>query len=409
MDPTAKLSIRFAESVAPSGDSPIVAEVVDSRFAVVWRGQVSLATSQQVALDEAGPYLVRAWLPNGELITANANATSGESTDVPLYPQLVSPHEDMAWAYYGQPTPGIPSVGAPKDADKRGFLGFHRSIYANASVSVVQHGREGLLRRRSGGQISLKDSADSRESSSSLPRLRLEGGDPIRFRVLPNSGPLWLEIDITSASSKQIKGKWWAVLPTVRGNEIEVLLGLDDANGLRFNVKLDPFTNTVLSYLTQGEYAMTRYFTEEMAARAEKIFASKGADPVLATVAAYALLCAGDFRRMHDWAYNLADWFSELPDGPVIAAWYVLRTTGDLKRTREYFYQAAERGVPVFSVGLRLLFELGEVFASDEVNMSDPFDRKCVDWLRNLEGARQPWSPVTLLKNVEPIGPTRSE
>lgn len=70
---------------------------------------------------------------------------------------------------------------------------------------------------------------------------------------------------------------------------------------------------------------------------------------------------------MHDWASNLANWFPWLPDGPVIFAWKLILEYSKIEdeiedhyisgRIRESLLQAVARGMPVFTVGLRLLYE----------------------------------------------------
>ena len=92
----------------------------------------------------------------------------------------------------------------------------------------------------------------------------------------------------------------------------------------------------------------------ELAEHAERLLQDKVADVFGASIGAYALLRMGRRENLHDWPYNLAEWFPWLPDGAVIAAELAL-LEGDVKRAQNLLETAAERGIPVFSDGLSLL------------------------------------------------------
>jgi hypothetical protein len=86
---------------------------------------------------------------------------------------------------------------------------------------------------------------------------------------------------------------------------------------------------------------------------AEHLLQSKVRSPLASTIAGLILLRAGALERMHDWPRNLADWFPDRPDGPVIWAEQLSRsrTAGEeaASETRRYARMAAERGLPATS------------------------------------------------------------
>ena len=49
---------------------------------------------------EPGSYVVRALLPTGEVVSAQAAVAPGRSEPVELVPRSPSPRESLAWAYY---------------------------------------------------------------------------------------------------------------------------------------------------------------------------------------------------------------------------------------------------------------------------------------------------------------------
>ena len=62
------------------------------------------------------------------------------------------------------------------------------------------------------------------------------------------------------------------------------------------------------------------------------------------------------FPQLHDWPKNLANWFPFLPDGCVIWAWLLIyQKPAERSEIARYLFMAAERGIPIYSEGLRLL------------------------------------------------------
>jgi hypothetical protein len=118
---------------------------------------------------------------------------------------------------------------------------------------------------------------------------------------------------------------------------------------------------SVLSYLTSGSIGAAR----EVAETAEGLLYGKVGDAFGAAIGGYYLLRIHDLARLHNWPANLADWMQWLPDGAVIRAWQLIReqqasATVDesvLAQGRGYLLDAARRGVPLLTEGLRLLLE----------------------------------------------------
>lgn len=92
---------------------------------------------------------------------------------------------------------------------------------------------------------------------------------------------------------------------------------------------------------------------------AEKLLLEKVEDPIAAAVGGYFLLKTRELDKMHDWAKNLANWFEWMPDGAIIYAWQMihLQKREDKFVIANYLIEAADRGIPLFTEGLRLLFE----------------------------------------------------
>lgn len=72
----------------------------------------------------------------------------------------------------------------------------------------------------------------------------------------------------------------------------------------------------------------------------------------------YLLLRLRRFDLMKDWTRNLANWFEAMPDGAVLWAMQSLLEHKDRDAARRYLAIAIQRGLPVYTEGLRLLVDL---------------------------------------------------
>jgi hypothetical protein len=176
---------------------------------------------------------------------------------------------------------------------------------------------------------------------------------------------------------------------------IELISSKFQGVGVHYKVRLKSTSapaDSIVGYLQRGDM----YSAEAMTGwidKARDLVAGKRKDPYGAAVGAYLLLRLKRFDQLHDWPRNLANWFPYLADGCVIWAWQSLwASNGETSREFEtYIRRALDRGVPVFTEGLRLLLDalrlmgetgkqlldrinmdLGEVFWSVPVTTSIP-------------------------------------
>jgi len=92
----------------------------------------------------------------------------------------------------------------------------------------------------------------------------------------------------------------------------------------------------------------------DLSSEAEQLMQAKMADPFGAALGGYALIRLGRLDMLHHWPRNLADWFSWLPDGAIIAG-EESALEGDHETAITQVCEAGRRGLPVFSAGLSLL------------------------------------------------------
>lgn len=109
-----------------------------------------------------------------------------------------------------------------------------------------------------------------------------------------------------------------------------------------------------MGFLRRGDFASARRVGANFTA--EDLLFEKIQDPASAAIGGYFLLLASDLDRLHDWTKNLSEWFKFFPDGAVIRAWHSMRLSPpDFETARDQLIEAVHRGLPVYTVGLRLL------------------------------------------------------
>src|SRR5262245_33819857 len=93
-----KLNIRFRPYVSDSGPAVVPLEILDANLRRVEGVESTLALNQlyEVALPP-GQYLVRAFLPSGEMISRQVSLSEDETIPVLLQPEEISPHQDLEW------------------------------------------------------------------------------------------------------------------------------------------------------------------------------------------------------------------------------------------------------------------------------------------------------------------------
>ena len=108
----------------------------------------------------------------------------------------------------------------------------------------------------------------------------------------------------------------------------------------------------------------------------------KRRNPLAAAAAALIAIACGDprdFRIPDNWLTNLAGWFPDLPDGPVILG-RRLWMMGEREAARGHFRKALERGIPAFSLSVDWLAEglesLDPEHATEALNWSGRVDPK---------------------------------
>jgi hypothetical protein len=314
--PTGRLKVTVATPNQYSVDAPI-SVIHGETLQLVETSKCNEEISLPV-----GTYVVSTTLPSGERSVGVAKVVSDELAELAL-------SAGAAAALTPPPSQSIESLGA--DAPER-------PVTRSAALSSPWHVRFHV--RTPDGAY---EPAEPRVSVVSGERDRVElevsaSGDGILFAQVAASGetPLNVALPIYGATRSQ-------------QCRLTIEPGQPDTT---VNVSLpdNPKVDAVARYLNGGHLREAA----DLSTDAELLLQAKMADPFGAAIGAYALLKLGRLDALHDWPENLANWFTWLPDGAVIAG-EVSALAGNHESAIELVCEAGRRGLPVFSAGLNLL------------------------------------------------------
>ena len=396
-----KLVVNFAPYVADTGSAIVPMEILDAKFQRVQGVADTLELGTPVEIDvPAGEYLVRAYLPNGELLSQQITAEEGITTTADLTPEFTSPRESLSWGYLLKGPNRFGSIDNYNALLKSNWLdkGLESAGSAQPSLSTW------VFRRDVGW-----------ENDSSFEPLEIRDAEvnPDSFGWLELNGvanPLWLRIDTHQQLVANKPLVMFVAIPP--GDTVRVNLFRDfTAEGL-INAVVDtqnPRAEAVLGFLRRGDFDFARTVGSGFADTAEELLRGKFSDLSAAVIGGYFLLTAGDIARLHDWTSTLDTRFPFLPDGAVIHAWHCLRKpTPDFALARSRFIEAAARGIPVYTRGLRLLHDglkLINARSFEQHDVDDDQAKAALDFVKPYAAAADWTSGTTAFVGADPNKP----
>lgn len=307
-------------------EAALVVDVYNHLIKRIERAAISLGDFKTFQVDP-GCYAVQMQMPTGETVTEQVCLDKeSDSVEIIFKPNADSPHEQMAW----------------------GLITVDKNLYRDGRIISKQQ-LDGIWLR-------LWHRAHSDAEFNSIPwtiQIPTRANHFVHYNFRLDQGQYFLQIGggkmahrfIALPSSEDI----WVLLTPVDQQE-------KGEDPVEVNVTtVNQEAETLLSYLDSGSIAQARVVEAKVA---EKLLLTKMLDPIAATVGAYFLIKAGDLDKLHDWTDNLANWFEWLPDGAVIKAWHLLKeSAGNTSEARDWLLEAERRGVPIYTEGVRLLYD----------------------------------------------------
>ena len=356
--------------------APVRVELVDGGLKTL---ELRWSTAQALEYFELEPglYCLRVSTASGAAVTEPV-LVAAEGTDVTIPLHELSPHESHEWAYFTEAAER--PDGTLGDAETK-------ALWMRLWASTPE-GKWELT------PFSPETRADWKRDGVSYG-FRFAGGDRYMLQIggpaagwklislPPNFELMTLVRPATSATAE---------------HPVDVVVCSDHW-----------VVESLLRLLQRGEVGRAK----ELAETAEDLLFGKVSNPLAAAVGGYYLLRVNALERMHNWAGNLAGWFEWLPDGAVIRAWQLLgeapgrpetEANAKLAEARGHLLDAAGRGVPVYTEGLRLLRDGLLSF-----HRMDPNDEEvAAAWARIGEYAEAAdWSsPVTAFLGERPDAPS---
>jgi hypothetical protein len=368
--------------------TPVSVDIIDSAM------QVRRQTVRFDAITEVdlplGAYTLRAYLPSGETLSASCTLTpdTPPGAVVRIEPPDPTPHEWLEWGYVLQDiqvhdAARLRSFGAATTwvrLWRRGARAAPAAAGANAGWAPRPWPGETWKREKNLFECGIPGSA--------LPQILQIGGADVPWTLvaLPcGPGVHRLRLLVRLADR-----------PAPGRDAVQVAVATENRTG-----------EALLGYLSSGATHLAAVVGDELANRAaETHLEAKLGDPTAAAIGAYYLLRVGDLARLHDWANNLANWIPWLPDGAVIHAWQLLRQPQpDATQARQRLLQAVERGLPIYTEGLRLLYDGLQLFDADAEGRDEPITA-ALGQLRPFVAAMNPAAPTITFTGRSPTKPS---
>jgi hypothetical protein len=376
--PTLEITLKLAPGSKLFG-VPIAVEVIDSELETRWRGAIPLGRSATTGDLEGGRYAVQASLPSGRRLSRVVKLSPQRDIKVEIEVVKASRHRSLEWAKLSRPK-------LLDDADGREAA--LRSVW----LRLWACGPDG----RWGVQPWPVQRADR---APGLVQYKFRFGQPERF------GQYYLQIG---------GPKMWWRLVSLPADDICVLVTGARAGAGGLVAAAGPVEVTVtgkrhdadvlLAYLSRGEIEQADLVSSRVVA--DGLLHGKRRNPMAAAIAGYFLLLKGELQSVHQvWSSNLSRWMTWLPDGAVINAWYLMHADRrDLPAAKRQLLEAAARGVPVYTCGLRLLIDGLALFA-DDLQHGGPDVVAALKRARRFAAAADWGSPTTAFVGEDPCSP----
>jgi hypothetical protein len=414
------ITILFDEKTRNTWDTPVPVEIFDEHMKSVASEVVYLHNPTDILVEGRGLYYVSVKLPSGENVATTVRI-KGKTQKVIANMSVLdrSPRETLAWAYARQSLRQASGFSPKRQPSRVIGLGEAVDSYGGQAFYRIESQRPALEFPDQGeGELPsfLYDGRDNPESDpyeGILPRSMskqwrmINADSEIDFVKIDDSvstqdarlvANYYIKINNNSPNLPWPKPYRPFYLCTFilrddrRDYEIECIsiptdfieyssppvnllfVQAKDQNtrqtgGIRALVNgVRPDAEALLSYLAQGAYSAGRRIAETVVENAIEILQMKKENPFAACIAGYFLLHTQHLEKQ-SWMRNLANWFDEIPDGAVIYGVSLLRNgRKDAEEARLYLLEAVRRGIPTYTVGLRLLFDSLRTLADKRKN-----------------------------------------
>jgi hypothetical protein len=359
-----RITIDFDAHTRNAWGTLVAVDVLNERFEHVLSDTVEMPQPRTLDVPAPGLYLVRAELPTGEPVSTTVRVGEGPDPAVAILTAAeVSPRETLAWAYARQSVRNVSGGSLTAWTQK-----VARQTADSGGLDTLSVTIPGIFRQVVGPEWKFVPAAGSVNADAAVanqdPRLvvQVKIDIPEEDQVAERCGPVYVQRSIKASPDAPAEIDVIAV-PTAVDPTMLFVRNETQGPGTRAIRTLvrgaNPKAEGLLAYLNNGAFPSAKRIAQAVTVEALRTMADTRRDPFAAAIAGYFRLSSGQIGRL-DWMRRLTEWFPMMPDGPVICGVAVLRSGTDdasLDEARSYLLQAVERGIPTYTVGLRLLFD----------------------------------------------------
>lgn len=326
------LSLKLSGADSTSG-APVYVEVINTELETVAELPILVNSSREIQL-EPGKYLIRANLPSGKTISTKAFVTE-KPNEVELS-FIQSPVQQLEW---------------------QDFLGNTSTRTDALKISQFTSTWQRLWSRE--------------QQTWKVPEWHSKWKQPrdetaIKFPLeLPQNQLQFLQV-----GGLQIP---WHLIALPPGKDLQVLVRpseYESAFGEDITLAVTSRNNqeaeTLLSYLNSGNIRAAKVVGEEFV---EKSLRKRFLNPLEAVIGGYYLLKVNTNERLDEWCRKFITQEKWLPDAHLILAWQLLREPEvRINSARSCLLTTVKCGIPIYTQGLRLLFDGLQIFHQNEQN-----------------------------------------
>jgi hypothetical protein len=361
-----QILLSFDRQTGAAFETPIPVDVFNERLARVATPVVQLSNQAQL-VDVPGPgrYFVRAELPSGESLSGMVEVEGTEAA-LTLQAEERSPSEALSWAYARQSVRHASRVSGHWRLSETGMSAVETDVplkpvflVSLAGVFRASAFRDAWSLERAESSTSFRLTNEDRGVAQVDKRLLLSVSlSRVFYDVEKDWFPLYLRYESTL-----LRHDWMlAIPPSLQATLLLVRADTDEQSYAWCRPLVAsgrPGAEALLAYMERGSVGSARRVAPKIIEQAFSLLEDKGGDPVSAAIAGYFLLQLGRGHRT-DWLENLARSFPTFPDASVVYGVSLLRgeiTAAGTGTAREYLVKAVNSGIPVYTIGLRLLFD----------------------------------------------------
>jgi hypothetical protein len=355
------IAIAFDDRTSSATETPVAVTVYDENLNLVSMVIARLGRVQSVSAPEPGLYLVRAALPSGETLEATVRvADEAQATVVAkLEAEERAPTSALAWAYARQSIKRTSGLLRPSSEATSGQV--------SRSPQTPSGNPDGLFRLLRSPSAAWRLIRDYSNQSIALPadlddrilfQMDLSGFNP--FGTAGRWFPRYLRWRLKTTSAQQPPYRVLTIPPSRQSTMLLVRAEADSpfeaAERAIVNTRLAD-AEALLAYVQLGQVRAARLLLSELGQAFKPTAMPEG--PLKAVIAGYASLRIGH-PPTQPWMEELANVFTALPDAAIIYGASLLQGENNSdrrSRSRHYLIEAVHRGIPAFTIGLRLLFD----------------------------------------------------